>query len=92
VTYFRVLVQGEGIDVPVADGRGKGFLVNRFVRAESQTEAGVVALAHVEREWREGRQSIFNVVPHLSVSEIERVGLLSGLFARQQGYIFHPGS
>ena len=87
---FRVLLEGSGIDIPVGQERAIGFFVTRFVRAASIAAAGPVAAKVVATEWSSGRLQHLNSAPSLTVSEVTRVGFLTGAFARQPGYVFHP--
>jgi hypothetical protein len=89
--YFRVLLEGSGINIPVGAGRAKGFFVTRFVRAASAAQACTLAAGAAVAEWSNGRLRSHGATPHIVVSQVERVGFLTGFFARQQGYAFHPG-
>jgi hypothetical protein len=91
MSYFRVLLEGSGINIPVGTGRATGFFVARFVRATSAAQAGTLAVSSAAAEWSNGRLRSHNATPHIAVSQVERVRFLTGLFARQPGYAFHPG-
>jgi hypothetical protein len=88
--YFRVLLEGSGINIPVGAGRAKGFFVTRFVRAASAAQAGTLAADVAAAEWSNGRLRTHGATPRIVVSQVERVGFLTGIFALQQGYAFHP--
>ena len=90
MAYFRVLLEGSGIDIPIGGERAVGFFVTRIVRANSVAAAGAEAARVVAAEWSTGYLQHHNSAPSLSVSEVGRVGLLAGAFSRQPGYIFHP--
>jgi len=92
MVYFRVLLEGSEIDIPVGSERAVGFFVTRVVRAGSIADAGAKAMRVVAAEWSIGRLHHLNASPSLSVSEVSRVGLITGAFARQPGYVFHSNA
>ena len=91
--YFKVLVEGSGFQIPGPSGEPSivGFFVSRIVRANQTTEASALALRNVLAEWSAGYCSHYNVSPNVTVSEVKRVGFLSGVLAKQTGYSFHQG-
>ena len=92
--YFSVLVEGSGFNIPGTFGEPPivGFAVSRVVRARGASAASELVLSSVIAEWSSGRFSHFKVTPVVATSEVNRVGLLSGIFSKPQGYIFHPAT
>ena len=50
MTWFRVLMRGEGIEMECGDEMIRGFYATRDVRAESQTQAVECAKEAITRE------------------------------------------
>jgi len=50
MVYFRVLLEGSEIDIPVGSERAVGFFVTRVVRAGSIADAGAKAMRVVAAE------------------------------------------
>jgi len=90
--YFSVLVEGSGFKIPGASGESPvvGFVVSRVVRAREASAASALALSSAVTEWSSGRFAHFNVSPAVAASEVNRIGFLSGIFSKPQGYTFHP--
>ena len=93
MAYFRVLIEGSGFELLGTTEQTpiRGFLVSRIVRARTAVEAGDLGLARISDEWSTGKYSSHGVSPVVSVSEAQSIGLLSALFSRRPGYVFHPG-
>jgi len=90
---YRVLVQGEGFELPIEGSNDRliGFFTTRFVAACSRLEAESLAQLHVVREWQGlSLMSYFTGTdePCLSVIESEAI---EGWFRpnKGQGFSFY---
>ncbi len=94
MSYFSVMMHGEGIAVPSTDADQEiiGFYTTRWVKAASTEEAKGVATKLVMRDWTEGEYAGMNRggPPQISVDSIAQVGLLKYLWRRPgRGHAFY---
>ena len=92
--YFRVLIEGAGLDIRRSDDEPSivGFVVSRDVYAKTATEASSMAVARIAEEWREGAYSHYAAVPSLEASEVRPISLLRALLRGHRGYVFYADS
>ena len=94
--YFRVLLHGTGIVVPLADGDGapiEGFYTTRAVTAADADAAVRLASDLIRAEWTTGSYAPANrgAVPTLSPDKVFEVSFFSRWFNRPGGYTFYEG-
>ena len=94
MAYFSVVMNGEGISVPVLDSAQKiiGFYTTRWVKAATAEEAKRAAAKLVLFDWTEGDYAERNRgdPPRISVDSISRVNLFKYLWRRPgSGHAFY---
>ena len=90
MAYFRVLLEGNGIEIPIGSGKAVGFFVARIVRAKTETEAVSRATSMVANEWSTRVAS--GGAPRLAVKQVERTTFFWGFLARQVNCTFFSAS
>ena len=87
MAYFRVLLEGKGIDIEIGSAKAIGFYASRLVRANSEDAAAVKAKHMLLVQWRQLHGSESD--PILAVEEIGRISFWHGVLARQPGHSFY---
>lgn len=93
--YFRIMLSGNGISLPVEGGSDliTGFFTTRFVKAADMTQAQELASELVLSEWRQGgsyAEANQGTVPSLAIEQAAPVGPLTGIFKRKiAGYTYY---
>jgi hypothetical protein len=91
--YFRVMIHGEGIDVPSIDGSKSiiGFYSTRLVKARSAPEADATVRTLILSDWTSGSYAPANrgVPPSLRVESIIKTTVFDWLRFRNAGYTFY---
>ena len=91
--YFKVILSGRGIDLPIEGESAIGFFTTRLVRSTDPSGAESLAKDLVLSEWRPG--SVYagtncGSQPVLSVEQSFPVSWLTGIFGRKpSGYTFY---
>lgn len=91
--YFRVMLDGKGIDVPVEAGGPSiiGFITTRLVRAATVAEAEKKAKDMILSEWSSSIYASVNrgSLPVLSVEAVYQSSFWDSLRFRNKGYSFY---
>jgi hypothetical protein len=91
VRRYKIRIEGRGIEAATQKGPPlRGFFVTRVVVAASAAEARALALATVERDWREGRYAGLKQTPVCEVIETATAGYFAWITVNTE-YIFHRG-
>ena len=93
MTFYRVLVNGEQIELPDTDG-GKpiiGFFASRAVRANTPDEAAERAKAIVLAKWADDKYQEGNRKgpPVLRIEKAERTSFVRYLTHPKRGFVFY---
>lgn len=91
--YFRIMLEGKGIDVP-ADDNGHsiaGFFTTRLVKAATGEESEEKAKNLILSEWSSGPYAKANKgsLPVLTVSSITKNSFIESLKFKNEGYSFY---
>ena len=91
--HFKVILSGEGIDLPLGSTSCAGFFTTRLVRASDLASAEDLARELVLSDWRTGgayAESNRGSLPKLSIEQSFAVGWVAGTFGRRpSGYTFY---
>lgn len=91
--HFKVILSGEGIDLPLGSTSSVGFFTTRLVRATDLAGAEDLARELVLSDWRKGgpyAESNRGSLPTLSIEQSFAVGWLARTFGRRPaGYTFY---
>ena len=91
--YFKVLINGRGIDIQDEEGVTtiRGFFTTRLVRASDSSHAATTALAVVQASWAEGKHAKANRsgAPQLSVEEVIPSSFFESLRFKNTGHTFY---
>ena len=94
VPYFRVLLEGEGIEVPSKDNGPSiaGFFATRLVRAGTADEAEEKAKSMILSEWTSGSYANANKgsLPNLTISSVHKSSFMERFMSKFEGYTFYP--
>ncbi|AVP96802.1 hypothetical protein C7S18_06125 [Ahniella affigens] len=90
--YYRVLVEGTGISVVMAERTLVGFFATRAVRARSPEEAIEKVRAMVTADWTSGRYASWNkgVAPAIHVEDVWRSPWYQNVLSKNDGHTFYP--
>jgi len=93
MSYFKVILSGREIDLPIDGASVVGFFTTRVVRAADLPAAESQAIELVLSEWRPGgtyAATNRGSLPALAVEQSFPLGLLAGMFGRKpSGYSFY---
>ena len=91
--YFKVILSGRGIDLPLEGDSAIGFFTTRLVRSTDPSRAESLAKDLVLSEWRPGgtyAEANRGSQPVLSIEQSFPVGWLVGTLGRKpSGYTFY---
>ena len=91
--HFKVILSGEGIDLPLGRTSSVGFFTTRLVRAADLASAEDLARELVLSDWRTGgpyAESNRGALPTLAIEQSFAVGWIAGTFGRRpSGYTFY---
>jgi hypothetical protein len=91
--YFRVMIEGEGIDVP-SENNGPsiiGFFTTRIVEASTAEAAESKAKNMILAEWSTGTYAETNrsSLPTMVVESVIETGFLESVKFKNEGYTFY---
>ena len=93
MSYFRVMMRGEGIRVPNGDASVPivGFYTTRLVRAASREAAGHKAEAMLLAEWKSPPYVDSNKgsMPRITVEEVNETSFFDSLRFKNSGHVFY---
>ena len=92
--YFRVLLEGTGIDIPSENNDPPivGFFTTRIVEASTGAEAESKVKEMILSDWSLGKYAEANIgrLPILSINSVEDSDFFESLRFKNKGYIFYP--
>jgi hypothetical protein len=84
VAYFRVRLQGKGIEMPVGAKLATGFFVTRYIRAKTKADAVPLAMRMVASQWLDRHKGA--KAPEMELVQADPISFFEGVLARQPGY------
>ena len=90
--YYRVLVEGKGISVPMGDSDAVGFFTTRAVRAKSPDEAVEKVRSMIFTAWTTGKYAAWNkgMAPTIHIEDVWRSPWLKNILFKNDGHTFYP--
>ena len=94
--YFKVLINGRGLNVPNEERNAtiRGFYTTRLVRAQDSSQAKTMALAAVRETWQKHpyAQANSGTAPVLCAEEVTPSSFLESLRFKNTGHSFYASA